>query len=146
MRKRSLRRSQLVASESAADPLAAMVERYSVPPVVQLVRALYDYQGENNDELCMKKGEVITVTQTPDGGWFEGTLDGITGWFPSNYVEPVSAPPSSQDPSSCTDSINHHPDHLIQSRLNQQQDNFNYRKMVSLSMGPSDGSLLRSET
>lgn len=123
-----------------------MVERYSVPPVVLLVRALYDYQGENNDELCMKKEDVITVTQTPDGGWFEGTLDGITGWFPSNYVEPVPASPSAQDSSSCTLSINHHSDHLMQSRLNQQQDNLNYRKMVSLSFSSDDGSLLRSET
>jgi len=26
------------------------------------------------------------VTQIIDGGWWEGTLHGITGWFPSNYV------------------------------------------------------------
>ena len=24
------------------------------------------------------------------GGWWEGTLDGKTGWFPSNYVEPMA--------------------------------------------------------
>ena len=23
------------------------------------------------------------------GGWWEGTLDGKTGWFPSNYVEDI---------------------------------------------------------
>ena len=106
------------------------MERLSVQPVVQLVQAIYDYQGENNDELCIAKGDVITVTQTPDGGWFEGTLDGITGWFPSNYVEPVSASPSTRDPSSGTDRSNHHADQAMQSRLNQQQDNLNYRKMV----------------
>lgn len=121
-----------------------MVERYSVPPVVQMVRAIYDYQGENNDELCIKKGDVITVTQTPDGGWFEGTLDGMTGWFPSNYVQPLTASPSTGDPSSCSDSSNHHSHHLMQSRLNQQQDNLNYRKMVSF--GLSDGWTARSET
>jgi hypothetical protein len=110
------------------------MERLSVPPVVvQLVQAIYDYQGENNDELCIKKGDVITVTQTPDGGWFEGTLDGITGWFPSNYVEPVqvSASPFARDQSADTDRSNHHADQVMQSRLNQHQDNLKYRKMVS---------------
>jgi hypothetical protein len=33
---------------------------------------------------------MIIITQAPaDGGWWEGTLDGKTGWFPSNYVEPI---------------------------------------------------------
>ena len=26
-----------------------------------------------------------------DGGWWEGTLNGIVGWFPSNYVKEISA-------------------------------------------------------
>jgi len=26
------------------------------------------------------------VTQAIEGGWWEGTLHGKTGWFPSNYV------------------------------------------------------------
>lgn len=37
-------------------------------------------------QLCFKKGDLITVTQKDDG-WWEGTLDGKTGWFPSNYVK-----------------------------------------------------------
>ena len=52
-----------------------------------LVRAVYKFKGSNNDELKFKKGDVITITQQEDGGWWEGTLDGKTGWFPSNYVE-----------------------------------------------------------
>lgn len=38
-------------------------------------------------QLCFKKGDKITVTQKEDGGWWEGTLSGKTGWFPSNYVK-----------------------------------------------------------
>jgi len=26
-----------------------------------------------------------------DGGWWEGTLNGKVGWFPSNYVKEISA-------------------------------------------------------
>jgi Rho guanine nucleotide exchange factor 7 len=37
-------------------------------------------------QLCFKKGQIISITQREDGGWWEGTLDGKTGWFPSNYV------------------------------------------------------------
>ena len=42
-------------------------------------------------QLCFGKGDIITVTQTMDGGWWEGTLNGRTGWFPSNYVKEVRA-------------------------------------------------------
>lgn len=37
------------------------------------------------------KGDIITVSQTMDGGWWEGTLNGKTGWFPSNYVKELKA-------------------------------------------------------
>lgn len=50
------------------------------------VQADYSFQGENNDELRFDKGDIITVTQREDGGWWEGTLGEKTGWFPSNYV------------------------------------------------------------
>ncbi|XP_018577740.1 uncharacterized protein LOC108916034 [Anoplophora glabripennis] len=51
-----------------------------------IVQAIYSFKGSNNDELCFKKGDLITVTQK-DEGWWEGTLNGKTGWFPSNYVK-----------------------------------------------------------
>ncbi|XP_050528412.1 rho guanine nucleotide exchange factor 7 [Daktulosphaira vitifoliae] len=51
-----------------------------------LVQAVYSFKGKNNDELCLKKGDIVTVTQKVDGGWWEGTLNEKTGWFPSNYV------------------------------------------------------------
>lgn len=51
------------------------------------VQAQYSFKGSNNDELCFKKGDIITLTQREDGGWWEGTLGEMTGWFPSNYVK-----------------------------------------------------------
>ncbi|XP_015519561.1 rho guanine nucleotide exchange factor 7 isoform X1 [Neodiprion virginianus] len=53
----------------------------------KLVVALFTFKGKNNDELCFRKGDVITITQMDDGGWWEGTLSDKTGWFPSNYVK-----------------------------------------------------------
>ena len=95
-------------------------ERSSLP-VTQIVRAVYNFQGENNDELCISKGDLITLTQTPDGGWYEGTLDGVTGWFPSNYVESVDGELLSNNLSN-QESLVHLPD-----KTSQQ-----YRKLVSL--------------
>jgi len=54
-----------------------------------IVQAVYSFKGKNNDELNFKKGDVITITQKEEGGWWEGTLEGKTGWFPSNYVKDV---------------------------------------------------------
>ena len=86
------------------------MDRLSILPAVQSVRAIFDFKGENNDELCFKEGDIITVTRTPEGGWYEGTLNDMTGWFPSNYVEPIDTTSSpinqvdSDDPKSliCT--------------------------------------------
>ncbi|KAK0158126.1 hypothetical protein PV328_009167 [Microctonus aethiopoides] len=60
----------------------------------KLVTALFTFKGKNNDELCFKKNDIITITQTDDGGWWEGTLNDKTGWFPSNYVKEYRAPDS----------------------------------------------------
>ncbi|KAL5254652.1 hypothetical protein ACHWQZ_G014176 [Mnemiopsis leidyi] len=51
------------------------------------VMATFDYEAQNMDELTFTKGSIITVTQMVDGGWWEGELDGDTGWFPSNFVK-----------------------------------------------------------
>lgn len=66
---------------------------------VLVVEALYSFRGKNNDELCFTKGDLITVTQREEGGWWEGTLGDKTGWFPSNYVreyKPQGTPLSPQ--------------------------------------------------
>ncbi|XP_033328833.2 rho-type guanine nucleotide exchange factor isoform X2 [Megalopta genalis] len=57
----------------------------------KFVTALYSFKGKNNDELCFKKGDTIMITQTDDEGWWEGTLNDKTGWFPSNYVKECRA-------------------------------------------------------
>ena len=49
---------------------------------------------------------MITITQSEDGGWWEGTLDGKTGWFPSNYVEKVDTKDTkTKEPSVMTEEV-----------------------------------------
>ncbi|KAM3836838.1 rho guanine nucleotide exchange factor 7 isoform 2-T2 [Vipera latastei] len=54
------------------------------------------FQGQyrsltNEDELSFTKGDIIHVTRVEEGGWWEGTHNGKTGWFPSNYVREVKS-------------------------------------------------------
>ncbi len=54
-----------------------------------VVKARFNFQQTNEDELSFSKGDIINVTRTEEGGWWEGSLNGKTGWFPSNYVREV---------------------------------------------------------
>lgn len=41
-------------------------------------------------QLQFSKGDLITVTNIVDGGWWEGVCNGNVGWFPGNYVEEIA--------------------------------------------------------
>ncbi|ESN96889.1 hypothetical protein HELRODRAFT_178689 [Helobdella robusta] len=52
------------------------------------VVAIYSYKQDKDDELTFDEGSVIYVVKKNDDGWWEGVMDGQTGLFPGNYVEP----------------------------------------------------------
>lgn len=53
------------------------------------VKARFNFKQNNEDELSFSKGDMIVVTRQEEGGWWEGSLNGKTGWFPSNYVREI---------------------------------------------------------
>ncbi|XP_044764738.1 abl interactor 2-like [Coccinella septempunctata] len=55
---------------------------------IEKVIAIYDYYADKDDELSFQESAVIYVLKKNDDGWWEGVMDGITGLFPGNYVEP----------------------------------------------------------
>uniref|UniRef100_A0A669BF38 Rho guanine nucleotide exchange factor (GEF) 7a n=1 Tax=Oreochromis niloticus TaxID=8128 RepID=A0A669BF38_ORENI len=67
-----------------------------------LVKARFNFQQTNEDELTFAKGDFISVTRQEEGGWWEGTLNGKTGWFPSNYVREVKGSDKQVSPKSGT--------------------------------------------
>uniref|UniRef100_F7CU97 Rho guanine nucleotide exchange factor 7 n=1 Tax=Xenopus tropicalis TaxID=8364 RepID=F7CU97_XENTR len=67
-----------------------------------VVRAKFNFQQTNEDELSFNKGDLIHVTRLEEGGWWEGTHSGKTGWFPSNYVREVKSSEKPVSPKSTT--------------------------------------------
>ncbi|XP_060740297.1 drebrin-like protein B isoform X1 [Tachysurus vachellii] len=54
------------------------------------VRALYDYQAEDETEISFEPGDIIMDVETVDKAWWRGfSKDGRHGLFPSNYVETI---------------------------------------------------------
>lgn len=91
------------------------LSRYSTPPSEQTkVRAIYDYNATDDNELSFKANEIVTVLIKGkyllinskiiniflDGsGWWQGKLaNGNVGMFPSNFVENIDAASNSSDP------------------------------------------------
>uniref|UniRef100_A0A671PQS0 Rho guanine nucleotide exchange factor 7-like n=1 Tax=Sinocyclocheilus anshuiensis TaxID=1608454 RepID=A0A671PQS0_9TELE len=72
----------------------------SAPQV--LVKARFNFQQTNEDELSFDKGDIIQVTRQEVGGWWEGSLNGKTGWFPSNYVKEIKGSDKPVSPKSGT--------------------------------------------
>ena len=53
-------------------------------------RALYDYRSQDNSSLSFYRGDIIEVLTQLESGWWDGLLGEERGWFPSNYVQPIS--------------------------------------------------------
>uniref|UniRef100_A0AAR2JPG0 Osteoclast-stimulating factor 1 n=1 Tax=Pygocentrus nattereri TaxID=42514 RepID=A0AAR2JPG0_PYGNA len=54
-------------------------------------KAAFSYVPQNEDELELKIGDVIDVLGEVEEGWWEGSLNGKTGMFPSNFTKEMLA-------------------------------------------------------
>ena len=56
------------------------------------VRALYDYIADDQTSLSFHQGDIIQVITQLESGWWDGIINGLRGWFPSNYCAVVTGP------------------------------------------------------
>ncbi|RKF80927.1 Cell division control protein 25 [Golovinomyces cichoracearum] len=64
----------------------------NAPLSVMFVRALYDYETDDRTSLSFREGDVIQVITQLDSGWWDGIINGVRGWFPSNYCQVIRTP------------------------------------------------------
>ncbi|KAI7851352.1 Peroxin 13, N-terminal region-domain-containing protein [Circinella umbellata] len=78
------------------DPMMAASLGKIDPAKLEFARATYDFTGESQMELSLKKGDIVAILSKTDpvsnqqSQWWRGRLrDGRMGMFPANYVEIV---------------------------------------------------------
>uniref|UniRef100_A0A7I4XSX4 Unconventional myosin-Ie n=2 Tax=Haemonchus contortus TaxID=6289 RepID=A0A7I4XSX4_HAECO len=57
------------------------------PRLYPVVRAMYDYDAQDTDELSFSVNDEIEVMQKHESGWWQGKIGTKIGLFPANYVQ-----------------------------------------------------------
>jgi len=74
--------------EYGAPPHTTAPASAAAPTGFGIVKAMYDFNAEEANELSFPAGAVITLTAAPDGSeWYQGTYEGRTGLLPAAYVQ-----------------------------------------------------------
>ncbi|KAI1728765.1 BAR domain-containing protein [Ditylenchus destructor] len=76
---------QQSANKSGASPIPPTPE--SAKKVKAQCKAIYDFEAQNPGELEFKEGQVIDLISQIDENWYEGTVNGKSGFFPISYVQ-----------------------------------------------------------
>lgn len=74
------------AQEAAMDSYVASPD----PPPPILVRALYNYMADDETSLSFRQGDIIDVITQLESGWWDGVINNVRGWFPSNYTVEIT--------------------------------------------------------
>lgn len=64
----------------------------TAPSGAMYVRALYDYEADDRTSLSFHEGDIIQVITRLESGWWDGVINGVRGWFPSNYCQIITSP------------------------------------------------------
>uniref|UniRef100_A0A8P4K9H2 SH3 domain-containing protein n=1 Tax=Dicentrarchus labrax TaxID=13489 RepID=A0A8P4K9H2_DICLA len=98
--KRALEGLSLSDSQSILPVLPTDQKEQPEPPPVSGPRcvALFDYEGEEDDELTFSQGDVIALLELIGQEWGRGQIHGRIGIFPLNFAEVVEPPPPQPAP------------------------------------------------
>lgn len=74
-------------------PVDSAAPRLPPKPVREQARVIFPYESQNEDELSLKEGDIITVLskEIEDKGWWRGELNNKIGVFPDNFVKLIKA-------------------------------------------------------
>ncbi|XP_058406311.1 E3 ubiquitin-protein ligase SH3RF1 isoform X2 [Diceros bicornis minor] len=90
----------LQSSQSGQQP---RVQAWSPPvrgiPQLPCAKALYNYEGKEPGDLKFSKGDIIILRRQVDENWYHGEVNGIHGFFPTNFVQIIK--PLPQPPPQC---------------------------------------------
>ena len=70
-----------------------------------LAKVMFDHHAKEDDELSLRRGEIVEVLDQSHEGWWTVSLNGKEGFFPSNYVKLVKNPISIPKPQRASVSI-----------------------------------------
>ncbi|KAK4204355.1 ras guanine nucleotide exchange factor domain-containing protein [Triangularia verruculosa] len=85
----------------------------SAPPGAMFVRALYDYEADDRTSLSFHEGDIIQVITRLESGWWDGVINGVRGWFPSNYCQIIDELPELEEngePEQVEEELDDHPE------------------------------------
>ena len=85
--------NQSRSQQSAANSLYPSMQQPTSTPITttigrneKKVKALYDFEAAEDNEVTFKAGDILTVTDDSDQHWWKGINNGVEGLFPANFV------------------------------------------------------------
>ncbi|KAJ9604241.1 cell division cycle- protein [Cladophialophora chaetospira] len=78
------------AQQAAMSSYVASTDLPPPPPPI-FVRALYNYEADDHTSLSFRQGDIIQVLTQLESGWWDGVIDDVRGWFPSNYTVEITS-------------------------------------------------------
>eukprot|EP01156_Anaeramoeba_ignava_P022722 Anaeramoba_ignava/c20978_g1_i3.p2 GENE.c20978_g1_i3~~c20978_g1_i3.p2 ORF type:complete len:137 (-),score=53.83 c20978_g1_i3:94-504(-) len=52
---------------------------------------MHQFDSQHPNQMSISKGDIIEVIAKNPNGWWYGSLNGLKGYFPSNYTKPFEA-------------------------------------------------------
>uniref|UniRef100_A0A8I6AJG7 SH3 domain containing ring finger 2 n=1 Tax=Rattus norvegicus TaxID=10116 RepID=A0A8I6AJG7_RAT len=92
--------------KAKSSPRSLQASPFRLGPTVRIhmdgvprAKALCNYRGKNPGDLKFNKGDVILLQRQLDENWYQGEINGVSGFFPASSVEVIKQLP--QPPPLC---------------------------------------------